>query len=312
MKHIVGCSLSLLAQWVLHSQTAVKNPESGWIFDKESSSIRAIRGTPGAATLGLPVSNDVELAYPSRDGNRGIVVRKRAVGWTHLQEESFTALPVGTADLGLVSWSRHEATAAVHNLQSHMVLLVSDVSDGLKVRTLALPEGTVVAIGGPVGDGVFVAIRGGSLPGLYRLNDGATPQLLIAHDNLAAIAVTAEDDAVFALSQDGRRLWIVEELAGTSAVQSLTVDVPPAVVGLGVSANRGSLYVAHADSRSLSVVSPADGSLIGTLPLDVPVSGMVPLGHDSNYILTTPGGDAAPHWLLQTSSSSIFFVPAAR
>jgi hypothetical protein len=273
---------------------------SGYLYDANARSLRAVLGVPGSAYLSSAVVDELDAAWPSPDRNHAIGVRgERTLLFTSLK--SLHASEVAGIQLILhptrVSWSVRGRAAVLYSA-THAIMQVVRVSEdsitaetpisarsvGGEISALAITDSGFVSLAG--GDAVYVADQGGLAQ--RWIAPGITALAFCGGERLCAAAA----DALLELGTGGE----VQRKSGADAVS-----------GIACTGTR----VITVDPRTPAIViHESDGTRV-EIPLDRQPSAIQPIQSDSVFLLNGVEDGRRPAVVLDVSSSpGVFFVPA--
>ena len=199
----------------------LSGPESGFVFDEHTRSIRVIVGVPGAAYLGRAVVSDLDAGSVSPDGRLAVVVIGTQVALLRLGSEKAAASALGEAP-GAVSrivWSDDSSVVALAGFAAFRVggTGVADRLRAAPADALAVNRnGTLLTMDNAVAAAVhgtefYVAVE---KQVLRVRNFEESPEM----SHVASV----EDPAALAVSADGRTLWVADR--ASRSVLSIRTD----------------------------------------------------------------------------------------
>jgi hypothetical protein len=146
--------------------------------------------------------------------------------------------------------------------------------------------------------------------GAVYLADASGLKLLLRTPNPAALALGASGD-LFVADQAGNQVWMIRDYAG-DATPMLFADKRAglsAPVGLRVSGNGRSLWIASAGSRSVDALEIATRAFLKHVDLDFAPSRMEAVGSSALALLNS-GSSGEPLYLLDGAGDpAVYFVP---
>ena len=303
-------AILLVACGAGYTQTPVRGPVVGLVYDAGSHSIRPINGILGAAMLGNPLVSGLDWADVAPNG-------KSAIAFASGQLQFISGLDgnptrVSVAQMGsccdLSGWSPDSTAVALYTGASRQLAVVSGLNGSATVSRTDLSAFTgavtFVLIDSEVR--VFLGIEGNG-SGVYMLDRNGLPRLVarLDHPHTGGLlgARTAIADA------GTHKLFELRAGRGSDGV-NLIADLSDNAndpVGLGSWSSR--FFVADRSSNSVLVFDQASGQLMATLPVDIPPTGMKPLAPGSLFLLG--GGGTGPFYILDArGAGTIYFVPA--
>lgn len=293
---------------VINAQDAVRGPVLGLSYEASSHSIRALKGIPGAATLGEPIFPDLALSKAWLAPGGGY-----ALGETH-GDQPVAVIPVGSdtpgsipvrAGASLVAFSAAGKAAAFYFEDKRQVAIVRGLPGDAVVTEAdasTLPgEVRSIAIADD-GEFLLAGVREAGTGSVYRLNSRGVWLYLLQADNPGAIVLWNRDrDAAVADWEAGRVDW-VKNVAGELSTEVIVQQQPEDKVetSLAVSRDGMKLVIATSDGR-IQTVAPA-ASENWMLRCDCAPSGLTRLagnavfqiGKDRGGIPLLFDGDAEP------------------
>lgn len=292
-------------------------PVSGLLVDNERRSIRPILGqTPGAAYAGDPSVREMDfgiaapngrMALVSRDGSLYIVRRLdgQLPVWRQLGDEK----PGGPA-----GWSFDgKALATVSGDGGHVDFwrkLDSDDPENAGQVDLTYFTETILSLAVDSDAGfAFAATRSNAGGALYLLRPSQMPRLVLTLERPGRMLLTA--DALYVADRGRREVLRIADWDSSMQVAAVVTAghglADP--VGIGLSGDGKTLYVASAENRLLVAVDARSGQSAAALELDFTPTRLDTLPGGA-YLLLDPGVPGeAPAQILDTRTRRIFYLP---
>jgi hypothetical protein len=302
------------------AQCAVMGPVSGYVFDPVTQSIRPIIGVPGAAHLGAAEVSDVDWASTSPDGAVALVRKNGvvfAISGLGSAQQNWIQVPGADANLESIAWNSNSSAAVASSGKFGWVQIVrgpwSAPSADPRIGTSRIGSRLVFALIDSGAQGVIVGVQGTGISGLYRLSQDSTPALLafLACPGAGTISDSAAE--LFVTDCAGSLLLRVRNFNGSALLSGIALQItrPSEVVGIAVSKDAGSVFVADKASRSITAHETLTGRAIQQVPLAGTPASLQPLPPDGLFQVTSSDGPRSPLLLLETRAHlRATFVPA--
>ena len=311
-----GCfGSSLRAQ-----NSGLAGPQSGFVFDRASGTIRPVIGVPGSAHLGSAAVKQVRYGAVSPDGSAAIILENRQLSFaTSLSSTEPALVPLGGASTppDALAWAPDSSAAAWHFHDSPLIQRFT-VSHGQPVPSGAID---LAALGyrisalaiAPFGGRIYAAVRDGSSSGVYLISPGSHPLQIALIGDPVALAFDQSGENLYAL--DGRT-GAVFEIRGASGTSAASPFIAPSgtvtdFVGLAVGRYNTRLYTVSRSARLVREYEIGTGNLLAELPLDSPPSSMQPLGGNSVFLLNAARGPLEPLLVLNANAdAAVYMIPS--
>lgn len=273
-------------------------PVMGYVYDRAGAQVRALTGTPGAATAAVGVGiGDYERTVVASDGTFALVSVEGAETLSVHRSSETGLYSIGIA-FDSAAINAANTRAALYLKACHCVRILTDL------RTEPKLDGVI-----PLGEGVEVrALAVSSQRAAIATTDGRVLFDTPVEVALAATALSFDPagERLLAVDAAGRKVYVLSVLTDAPAVTELSFPSPVAAV-FGAS---GSILVADAEQGVL-VWSEADRSSTAIECLCRP-STIEPTATAGMYRLSALESGAV--WMLDLSAESprTFFVPVRR
>ena len=314
---LVAC-LSLSAMSCLAwGQSGWSGPVEGFVFDPPTSSIRSIVGIVGAAHLGPPAISGLSAGWIAPRKQHGIAVRGDQVSLvTALGSDSpVESTLAGTAGIpeGTV-WSADGSTAILYSAAGGWIQRIAHLPEAPvagAVNDVSQLGGVLSAVAvDAAAQRIAFGIRA-EAGGVYTVSGDQFPVLLMPMREPSALAYSATADVLYAADRDTGQIFEWRNAGANTPVlrrEDGVID-PVALRATEDSTGRRLLYLASGADQALRVYDASSYSLLGEMALEVPPSGMEPLGETSCLLSRrAKSGDAL--WLLSGRPPAVYFVPA--
>jgi len=292
-------------------------PLAGYIYSRDSRTVRPVIGSPGASYMAPAVLSDVDSASIAPGGRWGLITRAGSSlfvrGLSYSQPVELPADGV-IQPVDRIVWNRDGSFALLYSSTTGQLQRVSlagdhlsadspvDVSSWSRISALAIdPAGRQIVFGVP-----------GS--GLYLFLAGQSPALLSPMANPVAASFDETGQNLYAADLDQQQIVSFASGSGplpfVSLVQADGTVLNP--VGLGVSNGGRYLLLADSATRAVLVYNTTSQSLANTIPLDFPPTRFEALSSGPSFLLN---GDNSSEWFLVLDSRQtprVYFVPASK
>jgi DNA-binding beta-propeller fold protein YncE len=298
--------LTITAALAAFGQSGIRGPAPGIVFDPEAKALRPMVGIPGASYLGGKILDGLEAASVSPDGTLALAVKEGRLGRLDMRTPELNWTELAPADGALlIVWNQAGTMAAVRNGNGRI-----DLWRGLDgaPQGVALGEVENVSALAVDADGVVAA---GSANALFRLKEGAAPELLAALD-AAALALDAKGATLYAAGATRNAVvelsdWRNSGAATLLASGNLGVDQPSA---LAVSADGRKLIVANGgEAPGLLILDLATRAVAGTLALEFKPTRLDRLSDGVSFVLNSRQQGQPLEVLSGAPGAKVFFVP---
>ena len=295
-------------------------PISGFVYSRDSRTVRPLFGIPGATYIGSPVLGEVDSASIAPGGKWALITKGGRSSFLRGLSDLAPAesSPDGLIDaVDRVLWNRDGSYALLYSSSGTRLQRVQLSHTGaIADRPVDLsPWGQATALAiDPAGQQIAFGVAG---LGFYLFQVGQSPALLSSMASPAAAAFDGTGQRLYAVDLDQQQ--IAEFDSGSSALLFASLaqpdqeGTPPAVtpVGLAVSGDGRYLMLADSAAQAVRVYETASRSLANTIPLDFTPSRFEALS-PGTFLLN---GDHSNEWLLVLDARQIpgvSFVPANR
>lgn len=289
----------------------LQTPATGFVFDPPTRSIRPIRGALGSATLGEPLVLKLDQASISPSGARAIATRHGVSFWVRLPKTDLIPLRELNAKNAMLSWSARGDVAALINPDTRTLQIVSENQDNIDVSSLPLPAGDVTAAVLQSAGEIYLAVRNGPGPGIYRIDAQGRTVRLSTGDGISGLGLSPKGD-LFALSADGASLVRIEDPSATAATFTYTVQAPANATRIAFSSDSAALFVPDSQQHQFRILAAADGQPLGEIAADLSPQLLQALGPASRYVIGLRDSAESAVWVLETSQRSVFFIPGGK
>jgi hypothetical protein len=302
------------------STAAMKGVVSGFIFDREASSIRPILGIPGAATQAdaiLPGTKLATVAISSRQDFALAVVAagNDLIAITGLRNSvSVRRIAPGTRPIDTIRLSPRSTAALVYRRGSNTVQFISGLPGAPRVWNeieIGHMPGLVAALA--VSDDArlaLAAINQQDSAALFLIDRAGNTRPIFSGRRLSAVSfVSATHHALITDDADSKVVWI-HDAGSTAAAIPLATSEDGVSRPVGVDASPDGRRVFVANARPGSVLEIDRRTNVATLhPCACSPTGLTPLNDNVMFRLTE--SSAAPLWIFDGSAgqSGIAFVP---
>jgi hypothetical protein len=213
-----------------------------------------------------------------------------------------------------VVWNRDGSYALLYSSSANRLQRVrlSEAGPGPEADIDLSPWGPVTTLAlDPAGRQIAFGVSG---MGLYLLETGRAPVLLLPLAQPAAVAFDGSGRRLYAADPDRQKIWVCDSGSSASEFSTLEPADPSAAavvpVGLAVSGDDRHLLLADGASRTIRVYDTTSGSAENTLTLNFTPTRFEMLSADPSFLLN---GDIRSEWLLILNAKGtpgLSFVPA--
>ena len=299
----------------------LRGPVIGYVLDTTKQAIRPVNGIPGSALLGeslafgFPIVSaafaphgDFALALSGRGGNSLYIVRNlsAAVAVDLIEGDLISADHVILNSNGSVGALFDGETRQIQLLRG----LPAAPTVELPIDLSSVP-GTITALAID-GKGANVLIAAASDHGAVYLASADKPIRAIGDfGSPSALALSRNDQDVVVADTATNQITIVRNFAGTPEAEWIAGerDGVSRPVGLAVTPDGRSLYIANASTRTLDVWSLEAQAIDKSLPLDAEPTRLSSFLSSSMFVLNDVGNH--PLLLLEAGRiPAVYFVPA--
>jgi hypothetical protein len=229
----------------LSGQNTFSGPASGYVFDSEEHSIRAIVGVPGAAYLGAQPDSPPE---PPWDSVSVAPSGKRALGMTGLsvnlipdlsQPASFISIAQASGPISRIAWSGDSTTAAIWSPASGQLQRIT----GLDSAPIVHNPIDLTALAGilsgwslsPDGNSIALSSPASGTASVYLSDRDAAPVSIGSLADPGAIAFSVDGTSLFVFDSVERKILL---LALPSGAIAGSFDASPFDAAAGVAVAR--------------------------------------------------------------------------
>jgi len=311
-------TLAVAAASSLGQDSNLAGPVSGLLVDEQSRSIRPILGMPGSAYAGDAAVTAFDFASAAPDGRSALVSRagslylvQRLDGatptWRELSNES--------ASFSRAAWSENSETLAVVNTTANRLELWIDLaSEPRLASTLDLTSltGSVAALAvDKDAQYAFAATQGADDSALYVLQADGEPRMIAQLGRAGGLLLSA--GALYATDRGRNEVLRITNWASTPEVASIAsaghgMSDP---VGVALSTDRRTLYIANAGVNQLLGFELAAGAVKTSLDLDFQPTRLERMGSGSLLLLERGVPGEAPAQVLDPVALKVYFVPVS-
>lgn len=310
-----GLTLSSLT---LVAQDGLRGPVSGLIVDEQTHAVRPIVGLPGSAYAGAASLGAADFAVAAPDGDAALVLRDGALSLVrHIAaaEPSWRTVRAEAAAVDRAVFSPDSGSVALVSHTNKSVEFLSGLNGDLRWResvSLADISGTLASIVlARDAEYAFAAFQeSDETATLYLLKSGEASRQLYTLSKAGALLL--DRDALWVADAARNEIvritnWNDGLQINTVATEALGVNRP---VGLALSANGRTLFVANGEVRQLVAIDIAAQEVKSTLDL-----GFTPSRFDrsgSMFLLTTGVAGERPVQVFDPERMQVFFVPVSK
>ena len=319
MRSKPGFLAVLLWSGVLFAQqTPLTGPVEAFSFDAPTSSLRAVNGSLGSASLGPALFSEIEFGSVAPRQNYAIAFRHGRgllVSGLGTDQPASSPLTDSAAVPEGVAWSGDGSTAILFSRKENWIQKLTGLPGSPKLGpslNLSLLGGSLSAVASDTtGATIAIGIAGGASSGIFEVSDGQgfVPILSLAQP----VALSFSDDGGTLYGIDGAALQLTEMKMADLTSQRWALGAlqdPIAVRSATGASNARVIYVAGRSDRLLMTMDASSHQTIGTIPLSFQPTSLEPLGRRS-FVLGSRVNGHDPLWSLSTSpQASVYFVPA--
>lgn len=281
-------------------QSGLVGPNSGYLFDAPSRSVRLMQGSLGAAALGEPVLDQVDFASISPGGNHAIGCR-RGLCFIVTDLTSPDTLPLASNPEG-VAWAADGTSAVLYSRIGGWIQVLTGLAGApdLSQAWHAPASGPLLSV---AYDGRHPIIAmGGSTGGVFEVTEAGG---LIPVDGTQSVTalVVAKSGTVYALDGGSPAVLRIPLQGGPVDRWDLPLKDPSAIQ-LGPNL----LYVSGRADQSILALDPQTGEVKERTDLSFQPSLLEPLPGGS-FLLTSRTDAEGILWSFVPSRGA-FFIPA--
>jgi hypothetical protein len=311
------CVLAAAALTLPAADDYLRGPVAGLIVDAESGSIRPILGSAGAAYAGAAAVRGATYTSASPDGERALVAAQGTLFLVHRLDAGapvWLTLREDASDLGLSAFTADGAAVAVHETAHHQIELWNNLRDEpasggvIDLNTVA---GRLVSLALHAdGATVFATFQEtDDSAAVYRMRADAAPLLLASLERAGALEL--HRDALFAADRGRNEVlrisaWDVAPAVMTVASHAHGIEDP---VGIAVTANGDTLFIASAGTRQVLAVDIQQQALKASLDLSFQPSRLERSGSVLLLAAGVPG--VQPAQVLDPARFEVYFIPVS-
>jgi DNA-binding beta-propeller fold protein YncE len=297
---------------------ALRGPVVGYVFDATQKAIRPVNGIPGSALLGAPLTFafPVTAAAFSPRGDFALAISGSSV---YLLRNILRPFQAEVLEGEFISAERvilnsDGSVAALYDGEARQIQLLRGLPSTPTVEPaldLSSLSGKITAIAiDRTGSNVLIAVSadGGAL---YVASAGQPIRPVASFESPSALALAHDDHDVIVADAASNQLTLIRNFAGTPEPAWLAGarDGVSNPVGLAVSSDNRTLYVANAATRTLDVWNLEAQSVVTSLALDAEPTRLTSFQSSSMFVLNDVGDH--PLLLLETAvNPAVYFVPA--
>src|SRR5579863_3088155 len=314
MRTILALLTGIAALGVVSGQQAgFSGPVEGFTFDVPTASLRAVIGSPGAASFGPALLSGLELASVAPQRNYAVAFQSgNCVLVTALESGTVSSTPLAsiTRRPDAIAWSADGSVAVLYSraggwLQTLSLLPANPTAGNYTDLSTLGGALAAVAVDG-TGKQVAIAI-GGPAAGLYLMTASESFAPVLQLSNPVALSFSNDVTQLFAIDSASLQLAVVS-LANFN-FQTAPLDELADPFALREAANQ-KLYIASRSDRRLREYDLASLQAVADLPLAFTPTGIEQFGPNSFLIGSRlEAGD--PLWLVTNAAQpAAYFVPA--
>lgn len=300
---VIGTAFGALS---VHAQSGVAGPNSGYLFDAPSKSVRLVQGSIGATTLGAPVLDRVDFASISPAGNHAIGCRRGdCFVIVDLNSPELATLPVAT-NPEAIAWAADGSGAVLYSRTGSWMQTLTGLAStpdagqvwrvpGQNPLLAVAYDGnrTIIALGGDAG-GIFEVTSAGSMVPLANVQ--------------TAVSLVAASGSVYALDGGSPAVLRIPLQGGPVDRWNLPLSEPVGLQAGTDAANHAVLYVGGGSDQAVLALDPQTGEVKGRTELAFQPSTLQPLTGGS-FLLTSRTSADSVLWSFVPSRGA-FFIPA--
>ncbi|HEY3443497.1 MAG TPA: hypothetical protein VGK29_22250 [Paludibaculum sp.] len=311
-------TLAVAAASSLAQDSNLAGPVSGLLVDEQARSIRPILGMPGSAYAGDAAVTAFDFASAAPDGRSALVSRAGSLylvrrldgatpAWRELSSESAT--------FSRAAWSGSSETLAVVNTTANRLEFWIDLSNEPKLAStidLAGITGDVAALAvDKDAQYAFAATQGADGSALYLLKAGGEPRMIAQLSRAGGLLLSA--GALYASDRGRNEVLRVTNWSSSPEVTTIAssghgVNDP---VGVALSADGGTLYIASAGVNQLLGFDIAAGVVKASLDLEFQPTRLERMGANGLLLLERGLPGEAPAQVLDPVALKVYFIPVS-
>jgi len=270
------------------TQPAVRfrGPDSGFLYDPPTQSIRSITGLIGAAQLADSMVDGVEWGSVAPSGK--LALFKKGGNLVALAAQTGpTTVGVSQSDApDDVLWAADSKSALLIWTASKTVLRIAVGADGRVTsdvkREFSL-EGDITSVAAGAAETLVAAVanRGVYVVDLQKM----TSRLLLPLTECRALVTSTDESAVFAIDGERGILYRISFAEEQPTVVSADAERLAGVTRMANSSNGRGLLLANSETRKIYQLNAGDQAVADLAVLEARVTLLRPIGRSSLYLL---------------------------
>lgn len=311
MRTILALLTGIAALGVVSGQQAgISGPVEGFTFDVPTASLRAVIGSPGAASFGPALLSGLELGSVAPQRNYAVAFQSGScVLVTSLDSGAISSAPLAsiTRRPDAIAWSADGSVAVLYSLSGAWLQTLS----GLPANPAAGAYQDVSSLGSlagvavdAIGKQVAIAITGA---GVYVQSSGGAFAPALQLSDPIAVSFSLDGTQLFAI--DGSSMQLATLNLGSFSFQMTSLGGLANPIAVRQAAGN-KLFVASGHDHLLREYDLASGQMINEVPLAFAPTGIQQFGANS-YLVASRSLPGDPLWLLTNAAQpGVYFVPA--
>ena len=305
------------ASWLPAQQPTLTGPVEAISFDVPTRSLRAVMGSPGAATFGPALLDNLDFASVAPHQNYGIVFESgKCLFATGLTSKSVSIVAIAGVPRTpeKIVWS---ATGSVAVLYSSVGAWIQEIT-GFPGAPVAGQPIDISSLGGSLaavavnapGEQVAIALNGN--PGaVYTSSIGDSFARLISLDQPTALSFSSDGQTLYALDAGAIQVTAASLAGNGLEVLALPgITNPVAIQAVVDSQSRQLLYVAGGTDRLMRILDVSTGQTVTDVPLNFQPTSLDQFGNAS-FVVAARSQSTNPLWLFSsTPLPAAYFIPA--
>jgi len=298
-------------------QPTVSGPVEAYTFDAPTRSLRAVIGSPGAASFGPVLRDSLDFASVAPLQNYGI-------GFQRGQGLLISGLGSATLSTRVLTGVAGQPEGMVWSGDGSLAILYSRTENWLQTFTgfpgapTAGPRIDGSSLGGalasvaaaPKGKQIAAGVTG-EAGAVYLSSDGQSFTKLVSLAQPISLSFSIDGSTLCAL--DGNAAQVMAVNVASHAYQAIPLaglGAPVAIQAVQDSQNRQLLYVAATTDRLLRILDLGNQQIVADVPLGFQPTGLQQFGSNS-FVVAVRSQPANPLWLFtSTPQPGAYFVPA--
>lgn len=284
-------------------QSGLTGPNSGFLFDAPSKTVRLMQGALGATTWSDPVLDRIDFASISPAGNRAIACRRaECFAIRDLTSAEPATFPLHSTPEG-VAWAADGASAVLYSRTGGWLQTARGFAGEPELGQLwNVPvAGPLLAVAYDGRHTVFST--GGNTGGIFEITASSGLLPLSDLQSAIALALASKTETLYALDGASPAVLRAPLKGGPADRWEVPLSDP---VGLQVGA--GALYVSGGTDQALLALDPQTGAIQERTDLPFRPSVLEPLP-GSSFLLTSRIGPDSVLWTFVPSRGT-YFIPA--